>query len=67
MRDTTIEICKKWIDGEGNFKGIHKRGNTFFVEGMTTAMTQDFKLFNVADRAYRELVDVNRTTVVSDQ
>ena len=50
----------------GKFKGVHKRGVTFFVEGMLTAMKQDFKIFNIAGGAYSELMDVTRTTVVSD-
>ena len=52
------------------------RGETFkeyireelncFTEVMSTAMKQDFKFVNIAGGAYRELVDVTRTTVVSD-
>ena len=37
-----------------------------FAEGMLTAMKQDFKFVNIAGGAYIELVDVTRTTVVSD-
>ena len=33
---------------------------------MSTAMKQDFKIFNIAVGAYIELVYVTRTTVVSD-
>ena len=33
---------------------------------MLTAMKQDFKFVNVNGGAYSELVDVTRTTVVSD-
>ena len=33
---------------------------------MSTAMKQDFKFVNIAGGAYSELVDVTRTTVVSD-
>ena len=53
-----------------------RRGETFkdyireelhcFAEGMSTAMKQDFKFVNIAARAYIKLVDVTRTTVVSD-
>ena len=53
-----------------------RRGETFkeyireelnvFLEGMSTAMKQDFKFVKIASGAYRELVDVTRTTVVSD-
>ena len=52
------------------------RGETFkeytreelhcFAEGMSTAMNQDFKFVNIAGGAYIELVDVTRTTLVSD-
>ena len=35
------------------------------MEGMSTAMKQDFNIFNIAGGAYSELVDVTRTTVVS--
>ena len=38
----------------------------FFTEGMSTAMKQDFKFVNIAGGAYSNLVDVTRTTVVSD-
>ena len=51
------------------------RGETFkeyiieefhcFAEGISTAMKQEFKFINIAGRAYIELVDVTRTTVVS--
>ena len=36
------------------------------AEGMSTAMKQYFKFVNIAGRVYIELVDVTRTTVVSD-
>ena len=52
------------------------RGETFkeyireelhcFVEGMSTAMKQYFKFVNIAGGSYKDLVDVTRTTVVSD-
>ena len=52
------------------------RGETFkeyireelncFAEGMSTAMKQYFKCVNIAGGEYSELVDVTRTTVVSD-
>ena len=38
----------------------------FFVEGMYTAMKQDFKFVNITGSAYSEFVDVTRTIVVSD-
>ena len=37
-----------------------------FAEGMSTAMNQDFKFINIAGGAYSELVDITRTTVISD-
>ena len=53
-----------------------RRGETFkeyireelhcFVGDISTAMKQEFKFVNIAIRAYRKLVDVTRTTVVSD-
>ena len=53
-----------------------RRGETFkeyireelnvFAEGMSTTMKQYFKIFNIYVGAYSELLDVTRTTVVSD-
>ena len=37
-----------------------------FVEGVSTAMKQYFKLINIAVGEYRKLVGFTRTTVVSD-
>ena len=37
-----------------------------FAEGMSTAIKQDFKIFNIDGGAYSELVDITITTVVSD-
>ena len=52
------------------------RGKTFreyireelhcFLEGMSTAIKQEFNIFSIIRREYSELVDVTRTTVVSD-
>ena len=52
------------------------RGETFkeyireelhcFAEGILTAMKQDFKSVNIVGGEYSKLVDVTRTTVVSD-
>ena len=50
------ETCKVYIREE-----VH-----FFAEGMSTAMKQDFKFVNISGGAYSELVDVTRTTVISD-
>ena len=36
------------------------------AERMLTEMKQDFKIFYITGGAYSELVDFNRTTVVSD-
>ena len=38
----------------------------FFAEGMWTATKKYFKSFNISGGAYSDLVDVTRTTVVSD-
>ena len=38
----------------------------YFAEGMSTATNQDCKSINISRGAYSELVDVTRTTVVSD-
>ena len=53
-----------------------RRGETFkeyireelhcFAEVMSTAMKQDFKFVKITGGAYSELVDLTRTTVVSD-
>ena len=37
-----------------------------FYEGHVAAMKQDFRFVNISGGAYSELVDVTRTTVVSD-
>ena len=37
-----------------------------FSEGMSTAMRQDLKFVIIAVGSYSKLVDVTRTTVVSD-
>ena len=50
----------------GNFKEYIREELYFFVEGMSTAMKQDFKFVNIAGGAYSELVDVTRITAVSD-
>ena len=50
----------------GTFKEYKREELHYFVEGMSTAMQQDFKFVNIAGRAYSKLVDVTRTTVVSD-
>ena len=47
-------------------KGYIREELHFSLEGMSTAMKQDFKFVNIAGGAYSDLVDVTRTTVVSD-
>ena len=49
-----------------NFKNYIREELYFFAEGMSNAMKQDFKMFNIAGGAYSKLVDVTRITVVSD-
>ena len=48
------------------FKEYIKEELHCFAEGISTAMKKDFKFVNIAGEAYIELVDVTRTTVVSD-
>ena len=48
------------------FKEYIREELQFFAEGVLTEMKQDFKYFNIDGGAYSELVDVTRTTVVSD-
>ena len=63
-RDRYIQ---KWGDGEGGpFKEYIRKELHCFAQGVSTAMKQDFKFVNIAGGAYIELVDVTRTTVVSD-
>ena len=50
----------------GNVKKYIREELHYFTEGMSTAMKQYFKFVIVAGGAYSELVDVTRTTVVSD-
>ena len=50
------QIYKEYIQEELNY----------FEEGMSTAMKQELKFVNIAGGAYIELVDVTRTTVVSE-
>ena len=61
-----IDIQKKGRWRGGNFKLYIREELHCFVEGMSTAMKQDFKFVNIAGGAYSEFVDVTRTTVVSD-
>ena len=49
-----------------NFKEYIREELHCFPEGKSTAMKQYLKFFNIAGGAYSELVDVTRTTVVSD-
>ena len=50
----------------GNFKDYIREKLYLFEKGMLTAMKQDFEFFMIAGRAYSQLLDVTRTTVVSD-
>ena len=49
-----------------NFKEYIREELHCFEGGMLTAVTKYFKISNIAGGEYRELVDVTRTTVVSD-
>ena len=62
--DRDIKKMGRWI-GE-IFKEYIREELHCFAEGMLTEMKQDFKYVNIAGGAYSELVDVTRTTVVSD-
>ena len=62
--DRDIQKMGRWR-GE-TFKEYIREELHCFAEGMSTAMKQDFKFVNIAGGAYSELVDVTRTTVVSD-
>ena len=64
--DIAIEIYKNGEMERENFNEYIREELNCFVEGMSTATKQDFKFVNIAGGAYRKLVDVTRTTVVSD-
>ena len=49
-----------------SFKEYIKEELHCFAEGMLTATKQDFKFVSIFGGTYKELVDVTRTTVVSD-
>ena len=48
------------------FNGYIREELHCFLEVMPTAMKQDFKFVNMTGGAYSKLVDVTRSTVVSD-
>ena len=50
----------------GTFKEYVREELQCFEEEILTEMKQDLKFSNIAGGAYIELVDVTRTTVVSD-
>ena len=62
--DRDIQKMGRWRGG--NFKEYIREELHSFEEGVLTAMKQDFKYFNIYGGAYSNLVDVTRTTVVSD-
>ena len=66
LRDTAIEIYKKWEDVGETFKEYIREELYCFAEGMLIAIKKDFKFVNITGRAHSELVYVTRTTVVSD-
>ena len=49
-----------------NFKDYIREELHYFLEGMLTAMNQDFKFVNIAGGSYSDLVDVTKTTLDSD-
>ena len=50
----------------GDFKKYIKEGLNFSAETMSTATKQYFKFVSITGGAYSELLDVTRTTVVSE-
>ena len=63
-RNRDIQKMGRWR--EETFKDYIREELYYFLEGMLTAMKQYFKFVNITEGAYSELVDVTRTTVVSD-
>ena len=59
-----IQKNRRWR-GE-TFKEYIREKLHCFLEGMSTAMKQNFKFVNIPGGSYSELVDVTRTAVVSD-
>ena len=62
--DRDIQKMGRWR-GE-TFKEYIREELHCFAEGISTAMKQDFKFFNISGGSHSEFVDVTRTTVVSD-
>ena len=62
--DRDIQKMGRWR-GE-TFKEYIREELHCFAEGMSTALKQYFKIFNIAGGTYSELVDVTIITVVSD-
>ena len=62
--DRDIQKMGRWR-GE-TFKEYIREELHCFVEGMSTAMKQDIKIFNITGGGYNKLVNVTRTTVVID-
>ena len=62
--DRYIQKMGRWR-GE-TFKEYIREELYCFAEGMSIAMKQYFNIFNITGGAYSELMDVTRTTVVSD-
>ena len=63
---SNIDIHKMGIRRGEKFKDYIREELNCFAEGMSTAIKNDFKFVNIAGREYSELVDITRTTVVSD-
>ena len=62
--DLDIQKMGRWR--RVNFKGYIREELYCLAQGVSNEMKQDFKFVNVAGKAYSELVDVTRTTVVND-
>ena len=59
-----IQKMGRWRGG--TFKDYIREELHCFAEGMLTAKKQYFKFISIAGGAYSKLLDVTRTTVVSD-
>ena len=66
LQDTEANILKMGRWRGKTFKEYIREELHCLLEGMSTEMKQDFKFVNISVKAYRKLVDVNRTTVVSN-
>ena len=63
-RNRDIQKMDRWRGL--TFRGYIQEELHCFADGMLTEMKQDFKFVNITGGAYIDLIDVTRTTVVSD-